>query len=65
MSACEKCWADAGGDSDEYRRLIEVREPCTPEQQAGLDASECPDCNRLAIHQHTGECMACTYVENG
>lgn len=64
MSGCERCWADSGGDADEYHRLLETRS-CSPEQQAGIDARTCPDCNRLAIHQHTGECMACTYVENG
>lgn len=37
MSACEKCWADAGGSYERYLELLKEREanPCTPEQQAG------------------------------
>jgi hypothetical protein len=58
MSACEKCWTDSqfGGD---YTKLLDARKdhPCTPEQQAGPDATECPECHRLTLHQHTGEPM--------
>jgi hypothetical protein len=61
MSACEKCWADAGGDDEKYRRLLAERTGdlrCWPEQQAGPDAKPCPECRgRLVRHQHTGECM--------
>lgn len=66
MSACEKCWRDAGieawtsqGDKvDIYRRLVQERD-CTPEEQAGPDAGQCEKCKRMTAHQHTGECMAC------
>lgn len=58
MSTCEKCWADSqfGGD---YTKLLEERKdhPCTPEEQAGPDATECPECHHLTLHQHTGEPM--------
>jgi len=60
MSACEKCWADAGGDPDQYRQLLAARDRvrnCTPEEQAGPSATECPECHRLTLHQHTGEPM--------
>ena len=59
MSACEKCWRESEGDADHYRELVESRhgKPCRPEEQAGPDASECPDCKRTTLHQHTGECM--------
>lgn len=30
---------------------------CTPEQQAGSMATECPKCNRMCLHQHTQQCM--------
>lgn len=70
MSACEKCWRDAHRSDDvaaEYTRLIAERKasPCTPEEQAGDDATVCPKCNRKAVHQHTGECMTsdCDYDE--
>jgi len=70
MSACEKCWSDAHKEpqfsvAEEYARLIEERKdnPCTPEEQAGLDATDCRSCGRRAVHQHTGECMACTAME--
>jgi len=58
MSACERCWALSAGDPDEYRRLLAALPPCTPEEQAGPDAGECPVCRRRSLHQFTGECMA-------
>jgi len=58
MVSCEKCWRDAGGNPDEYQRLIKSR-TCTPEEQAGLDATECPKCKRMAVHESVGFCMAC------
>lgn len=60
MSSCEKCWRDAGGDPHRYADLLARRaeEPCTPEEQAGPDATECPSCKRRVLHQYTGECMA-------
>ncbi len=67
MSTCEKCWSDAHRirperpKVEEYSRLIDERayDPCTPEQQAGPDATRCARCDRMSRHQHTGECMAC------
>ena len=68
MSSCEKCWNDAhsladayGSVAEAYQHLLEERRnaPCTPEEQAGPDATACPDCNRKTRHQWTGECMAC------
>lgn len=61
MSSCEKCWRDAGGDATRYAELLRSRQdhPCTPEEQAGPARSGCRVCKRNAVHQHTGECMAC------
>ena len=66
MPSCEKCWSDAHrGDqfsvAEEYARLISERKdnPCTPEEQAGPDAEECPDCRRKTVHQHCHVCMVC------
>jgi hypothetical protein len=56
MSSCEKCWAEAGGDADRYAILLKERD-CEPEEQAGPDAGKCPNCGRMTLHQHTGECM--------
>ncbi len=61
MSACEKCWRDAhwpGSDvAVEYAKLVAAR-ICTPEEQAGPEATVCPNCGRRTLHQWTGECMA-------
>lgn len=65
MSSCEKCWSDAHSGypycdvAGNYRRLIEERRasPCTPEEQAGPDATECPKCKTRTCHQYTGQCM--------
>lgn len=60
MSTCEKCWADSEGPWD-YPRLLAEREAsghvCTPEQQAGPNAKQCPVCKRMSLHQWTGERM--------
>lgn len=60
MSTCEKCWADSQGPYDDatqrYKDLLSERK-CTPEEQAGPDAGECPMCKRKTLHQHTGEPM--------
>lgn len=63
MPACERCWRDAYGDPERYRELLELRkdDPCSPEAQAGPDAKKCPKCDRWAIHQYAGVCMACDY----
>lgn len=67
MSSCEKCWRDSRDADDpprEYMRLIESR-VCTPEEQAGPDAMQCPVCLRWTVHQHTGEWMCgCPVTEN-
>lgn len=58
MSTCEKCWADAATGADYYRLLNErAFNPCTPEEQAGPGAGQCPACTRRTLHQHTGEPM--------
>jgi hypothetical protein len=64
VSSCEKCWSDAydpqGDQSLRYRYLVNSRN-CTPEEQAGRDAEECPTCGRMTLHQHTREPMCgCT-----
>ena len=67
MSMCKKCWRDAGiiaaskgtSKADEYQRLIDEREPCTPKEQAGCDAEICASCGRRAVHEDTRICMAC------
>ena len=64
MSGCEKCWAEAsfkarllgGSVADTYRDLLDIRN-CTPEEQAGEDAGECPACHRKTVHQHSREPM--------
>jgi hypothetical protein len=56
MSACEKCWAEAGGDADHYEVLRRMRD-CEPEEQAGPQAKRCPNCERMTLHQCSGECM--------
>ena len=66
MTICEKCWQESFS-VDDYRELVESRndDPCTPEEQAGLDASKCPTCKRWALHQHTRECMNGCQVDSG
>lgn len=60
MSTCEKCWEDAQGPVGDavqrYDQLVKSR-TCTPEEQAGPDAKECPECGRKTLHQYTGEAM--------
>ena len=67
MPSCEKCWADSrmthNDDGIAYTRLLHERqergETCTPEEQAGPDAGECPKCHRMTMHQHCRDvCMA-------
>lgn len=67
MSSCERCWREANlahpcDVADEYARLVKSR-TCTPEQQAGDDATVCPLCDRRAVHEITRECMACHGVQ--
>jgi len=72
MASCEKCWNDAyyrmhtdrmKSQSEHYFDLIKERKdnPCTPEQQAGNDACECPKCKKKAVHQYVKICMNCGY----
>lgn len=70
MASCEKCWRDSRraeyeGDHMAYQRLLRERdargEQCTPEQQAGEDASECPICKRMTVHQYAEVCMICSW----
>lgn len=58
MSACEKCWAEAGGDPDRYAKILKDRD-CSPEEVAGPAAKECRRCHHMTLHQHTGECTNC------
>lgn len=63
MASCEKCWAEAGGDAERYHDIFTdpKRPDCTPEEQAGPYATECPKCGRKVIHQyakvHMGPCF--------
>jgi len=72
MPSCEKCWSDAFTRSrtdtskcqaEHYQDLINERKdnPCTPEEQAGMDAKICPKCKRRAIHQIIDICMNCGF----
>jgi len=66
MAACEKCWRDAGGNPYEYERLLVLRKgnACTPEEQAGDDATNCPTCKRRTVHQYAHVCTLCGYRPN-
>lgn len=65
MSACEKCWADSSNGAD-YTRLLNERKdhPCTPEEQAGPAAAQCPTCKRMTLHQHTSQPMCGCPADN-
>ena len=68
MSACEKCWSDAIGTNTPYDLILSRRHgraACTPEEQAGPGAMECPVCKRWTLHQHTGQPMCgCSHVSD-
>lgn len=66
MPSCEKCWrdsrlAEASGVELAYSKLVAERTAsglvCTPEDQAGEGATECPRCRRRTVHQHAKVCM--------
>ena len=61
MPSCEKCWIDARGDAEQYERILTQRNTnsmeCTPEQQAGPDAGQCPFCLRKTMHMYSDVCM--------
>jgi hypothetical protein len=61
MAACEKCWRDSRRE-DNYAEVMASRKaaPCTAEQQAGPDATECPTCSRRTRHQYARVCMSIT-----
>ena len=70
MASCEKCWNDAytrthtnpmKGQAGHYQDLINERKEnqCTPEQQAGPDATICPSCKRITMHQYAKICTNC------
>ena len=74
MAGCEKCWRDAHrGEqfsvADEYQRILKERDAagkaCTPEEQAGPDATKCRRCDGMTVHQHAGVCMACGDDQKG
>jgi hypothetical protein len=66
MASCERCWSEAGGNVERYMRMVETRDalghPCTPEEQAGPYAEECPKCGRKTVHQLCRVCMACGWT---
>ena len=73
MASCEKCWGDAymrsrenpiKAQAEHYADLVAERaeSPCTPEEQAGHDAKDCPKCERKTIHQYAKVCCACGHV---
>ena len=70
MASCEKCWGDAymrthtnpmKDQAEHYQDLINERKenPCTPEEQAGYDATVCDKCGRKSVHQYIRVCMNC------
>jgi len=58
MPMCEKCWERSCGVADKYHELI-LKHNCTPEEQAGQEATECPTCGRKTIHPYAKVCTAC------
>lgn len=61
MASCEKCWSDAydygmSDQTENYQRLIKEKN-CTPEEQAGAEATQCSECNLMSIHQYVKVCM--------
>ncbi len=72
MATCERCWerararaAETGEDQVEAYRELVSRSDCTPEQQAGREATRCPKCDTKTVHQHTKQCIACGWREGG
>ena len=64
MPSCEKCWTEAGGNARRYAELLKLRS-CTPEEQAGDDATLCPKCNRITMHQYAKVCMNAACCQEG
>lgn len=71
MAACEKCWTQAynrmlvtGKSQTEcYQELIKLNN-CTPEEQAGIDASKCQECNRKTVNPNAAQCMNFGWTPN-
>ncbi len=67
MPMCEKCWSDAhdtvGNVAENYCRMMKRMgvegHRCTPEQQAGPDATVCPTCGIRSVHQCCHVCVVC------
>lgn len=68
MPACEKCWRDSArgpysDHAEDYATLLRARtergEACSPEDQAGPDATECQACQRVTVHQYAKVCTIC------
>lgn len=64
MSTCEKCWVDSYDPYTGHERYFELSRErtaagrqCTPEEQAGPGAEQCPACQRMSLHQYTREPM--------
>ena len=74
MASCEKCWGDAyllarsshRSQTEYYQQLIKDRadNPCTPEEQAGEDATVCKECKRKTAHQYAKVCTNCGYKDS-
>lgn len=67
---CEKCWNDAydrthsdpfKGQSEHYQDLCLERKhtPCSYEDQAGENATKCPECKTITVHQYAKRCTKC------
>lgn len=56
MASCEKCWENAGGNTALYNQLIKTS-TCSPEEQAGKNATVCPYYKRKTVHQYAKICM--------
>ena len=61
MPCCERCWSMARGQADEYHRQLAANQ-CSPEQQAGPEATDCPKCQRKTVHQYAKVCTACGWT---
>lgn len=63
MSSCEKCWGNSYDPYTGHERygVMVLTHTCSAEEQAGPDASRCPHCRLLTIHQHTKQPMCGCY----
>jgi len=73
FGACMKCWKECGQDQDKYDKMMAAKRTqgpvafCTPEEQAGPEAGQCPWCGHQTIHEKCGVCMNpdCRYGKAG